>query len=269
MSTTVLHLTATRFIRPMKVGRTGALLLGCEDAKAKPHEVVVKLRGPEITVKSQIAELICALLAHDLGLDVPTPAVVDMPVGFEAVVASPAVAAAIKASPGINFGSLLLEAFTPWPTDRPLIGAMRDRAATIFAFDALIQNPDRRIDGVTSNLWSRSDTIGVFDHEMALRFLYLSLGAFACPWVPADQIASFDFLKRHVFYAALRSRPVDLDTFEDGLRKLTTARIDGYVRAVPKEWQSGHTFCQDIAHYLDAARKKRATIIAFLKHFLL
>lgn len=269
MSTIVLNLTATRFVRPMKVGRTGALLLGCEDAKAKPHEVVVKLRGREITVKSQIAELISALLAHDLGLDVPTPAVVEVPVGFDAVVADPAVAAAVKASPGLNFGSVLLDAFTPWPADRPLIGPMRDRAAVIFAFDALIQNPDRRIDGVTSNLWSRSDTIGVFDHEMALRFLYLSLGAPPCPWIPADQISSFDFLKRHVFFSSLRGRPIDLGAFEDGLGKLSKTRINGYFKAIPKEWQSGHTFCQDISLFLAAARKERSKIISFLKQFLL
>ena len=34
----VLELNAVRFIRPMKVGRTGALLLGCEDDKRGSHE---------------------------------------------------------------------------------------------------------------------------------------------------------------------------------------------------------------------------------------
>lgn len=264
----VLLLTATRFIRPMKVGRTGALLLGCQDAKARQYEVVVKLRGREVTVKSQVAELVAAMLADDLGLAVPTPAVVDVPQGFDVVVPHPAAAAAIRLSTGQNFGSEHLGAgFTQWPAERPLIGAMRDQATNIFAFDALIQNPDRR--GENPNLWSRSETIGVFDHEMALRFLYLSIDHPPRPWIAADQIAAFDFMKRHVFYASLRGRAVDLNAFERGLGKLTGARIAGYVDAVPKEWQSGHTFCKDIAVYLAAARKERGKIIAFLRQFLL
>ncbi len=214
----VLQLNAVRFIQPMKVGRTGPLLLGCEDAKNGGHEVVIKLRGREMTPKSQLAELIAAQLAGDLGLDIPTPAVVDVPAELAAIISDPVVAAAVKASPGPNFGSLHLgTSFTIWPNGRTPIGPMRDQAALIFAFDALVQNPDRRT--INPNLWARSDTIGVFDHEQAFAFLYTTiLGDPPKPWVAANQIMGFRFLEQHVFYPALRGGTVDLVGFEDRLK---------------------------------------------------
>lgn len=266
----VLSLTATRFIRPMSVGRTGALLLGCEDSAGKYHEVVVKLRGREMTAKSQIAELVSAQLADALGLEVPVPAIVAVPAGFEAVVLHPVAAAAVKASPGANFGSVHLGAgFTGWPEDRPLIGPMRETAASIFAFDALVQNPDRRAQAPTTNLWARSDTIGVFDHEQTFAFLYTTLlGDPPRPWVVADQAAGFDFLKQHVFYTALKGRPLALDGFESRLGKLGKAKVANCLKQVPKDWRSGHDLCEKIADYLAEARKERARLIAFLNHIL-
>ena len=264
----ILHLNAARFIRPMKVGRTGALLLGCEDEKDRGYEVVVKLRGREMSAKSQLTELVAAQLADDLGLDVPEAAVVDISAGFEAIVADPAAAAAIKASLGLNFGSVHLgTSFTLWPNGRTPIGALRDRAAAVFAFDALVQNPDRR--AINPNLWARSDTVGVFDHEQAFAFLYMTiLGDPPRPWIAADQMMGFRFLEQHVFYPALRGGSVDLDGFEEQLGKLTKKRIASLFEDVPKEWRLGHDLCDKIAVYLGEACKNRQKLIAFLKHLL-
>ncbi len=43
------------------------------------------------------------------------------------------------------------------------------QAAHIFAFDALIQNPDRRYSN--QNLLTRGNNIFVYDHELAFSFL--------------------------------------------------------------------------------------------------
>ncbi len=47
----VLQLTASQFLRPMATGRNRPLLLGCEDASGKGFEVVVKVRGREMSAK--------------------------------------------------------------------------------------------------------------------------------------------------------------------------------------------------------------------------
>ena len=195
----VLHLTASQFIRPMGNGRTCPVLLGAEDDGGNRLEVVTKLRGPELDVKSQVAELVAARLAAHLGISVPQAAVVDVPEGFDVVV--PEVhRTAFRGSPGRNFGSLHLGAgFTTWPADRVPAGAHREQAVAIFAFDLLVQNPDRA--GKNPNLWARSSTVGVYDHELAFSGLRFPIvGGAPRPWVLKDQAAAFRFTENHVFY---------------------------------------------------------------------
>src|SRR5438046_747446 len=169
----------------MVTGRNRPLLLGCEDGVGGKFEVVVKFRGREMNEKAQIAELIAALLADDLGLQVPQPAVVDVPTGLEAVISDRELAKMVKDSPGLNFGSGHLGAgFTTWPPGREPYGAQRDQAADVFAFDTLIQNADRR--AVNPNLWARSDRLGIYDHEQAFSFLALPIiGGAPKPWALA------------------------------------------------------------------------------------
>ncbi|MEI6341689.1 MAG: HipA family kinase [Verrucomicrobiota bacterium] len=261
------HITAHQFIRPMVAGRTCPVLLGAEDAEGKTVEVVTKLRGPELSVKAQIAELVAAPLAAHLGLEVPEAAVVDVPSGFEAIV-PPALAAAFKASPGKNFGSVHLgTSFTTWPVGRSLSGVHRDQAAEIFAFDLHVQNPDRRPSN--PNLWSRSERLGVYDHEQAFAFLHLPIiGGAPRPWVLADQARAFRFMEVHAFYPALRGRKLDLGPFESRLAGLSDEVIQGLLEGVPQEWQQGHDLCAGMGGYLREAPEERTAFLNFVKHLL-
>ncbi len=264
----VIQLIAAQFIRPMSTGRNRPLLLGCEDIFANPFEVVVKFRGKEMHTKEQIAELVTAQLADDLGLQVPQAAVVDIPAGFEGIIPEKDLAAMVKNSPGLNFGSVNLGAgFTTWPPGRNPVGAQRDQAADIFAFDTLIQNPDRR--AVNPNLWARSDKLGVYDHEQAFSFLAVPiLGGAPKPWQAAKQPGSFQFLEQHIFYRNLRGGRLNLGIFEEKLGRLTGKQIQGYVDAVPAAWRKENDFCDQLANYLGEARKHRESLIQFIKHLL-
>jgi len=264
----VLQLTAAQFIRPMSTGRNRPLLLGCEDSAARQFEVVVKFRGKEMDAKAQIAELVAVQLADDLGLQVPSAAVVDIPAGFEAIIAEKDLAAMVKNSPGLNFGSVHLGAgFTTWPPGRNPVGAQRDPAADVFAFDTLIQNPDRR--AVNPNLWARSDRLGVYDHEQAFSFLALPIiGGALKPWEAAKSAQKFQFLEQHIFYRSLRGGRLDFGPFKEKLGRLTDAQIQGYVDAVPVEWRGQSDFCDGIVEYLLEARKHREPLIQFIKHLL-
>jgi len=263
----VLHLIATQFLQPMGTGRTRPLLFGAEDAEGQAFEVVVKLRGPELSVKAQIAELVSAPLADVLGIDVPQAAVVDVPTGFETIVL-PSHAAAVRGSTGTNFGSVHLgTSFTTWAVGRSPVGVQRDQAAAIFAFDLLVQNPDRR--AVNPNLWTRSDRLGVYDHEQAFSFLHLPIiGGPQRPWVLADQTTGFRFMENHVFYPALRGGRVDLGPFEAKLGALSDEAIDALVKPVPAEWRAGHDLCERTADYLREAREEKRTFLNFVKHLL-
>jgi len=264
----ILHLKATQFIRPMSTGRNHPLLLGCEDANGKLFEMVVKFCGREMTEKAQIAELVTAQFADDLGLQIPQAAVVDVPVGFEAVIPDRELVKLVKGSPGLNFGSVHVGAgFTTWLPGRNPHGAQRDQAADIFAFDTLVQNPDRR--AVTPNLWVRSDRIGVFDHEQAFSFLSLPiLGGAPKPWIVAKHGNSFRFLEQHIFYSSLRGGRLSLGPFQEKLGALTDAQIRGYVGVVPAEWRNQGDFCNGIVEYLHEARQQREGLVNFIKHIL-
>ncbi|HEX5398003.1 MAG TPA: HipA family kinase [Verrucomicrobiae bacterium] len=264
-----LQLTANQFIRAMSTGRNHPLLLGCEDVAGNYFEVVVKFRGREMTETAQIAELVSAQLADDLGLQVPQAAVVTVPAGFETVIAAPDAAKVVKASPGINFGSVNIGAgFTTWPPGRTPHGAQRDQAADIFTFDTLVQNPDRRV--TNPNLWARSDRIGVYDHEQAFQFLTVHIfgGGPQKPWATKHQGNGFDFLKQHIFYTNLRGGRLNLGPFKEKLSALTDRKIQGYFDAVPAEWQGRGDFCERIAGYLGEARQHREGLVNFVQHIL-
>lgn len=154
---------------------------------------------------------------------------IDLPVyfTFEAVIAEPELVKLVQGSPGSNFGSVHLGAgFTTWPPGRNPIGAQRDQAAEVFAFDTLIQNADRR--AVNPNLWARSDKLGVYDHEQAFSFLSLPIiGGVPKPWTAASQGNGFRFLEQHVFYGNLRGGRLNLGPFKEKLGALSDKRIQG------------------------------------------
>ena len=133
----------------------------------------------------------------------------------------------VKGSSGLNFGSVHLGAgFTTWPPGRHPVGTQRDQAADIFAFDTLVQNPDRR--AVNPNLWARSDRLGVYDHEQAFSFLSLPIiGGAPKPWAAASHGNGFRFLEQHVFYGSLRGGRLNLGPFKEKLGALTDKRIQG------------------------------------------
>src|SRR5208283_3894843 len=109
------------------------------------------------------------------------------------------------------------------PPGRNPVGAQRDQAADVFAFDTLIQNPDRR--AVNPNLWARSDRLGVYDHEQAFSFLSVPIiGGTPKPWVAASHGNGFRFLEQHVFYRNLRGGRLDLGPFKEKLGALTDKR---------------------------------------------
>ena len=212
--------------------------------------------------KAQLAELLTAQLADDLGLQTPQPALVDVPAGFEAVIPSHELAKLVHGSPGLNFGSVHLGAgFTTWPPGRNPVGVQRDQAAEIFAFDTPTQNPDRRV--VNPNLWARSDRLGVYDHEQAFSFLSVPIfGGIPQPWAPISHGSAFRFLETHAFYASLRGGRLNLGPFHEKLGALTDNFIQGYLDTVPAAWLEESDFGGRVAGYLREARQHRQSLLA-------
>jgi hypothetical protein len=195
-------------------------------------EYVVKLRGA-IGESGLLNELFAARLAGHFGLLSPEPAVIAIDQALVGLVANtqPLQAARIRDSAGLNFGTKVLTGVSTWPVDKSIPEAMRQAAVDIFAFDALLQNPDRRFNN--PNLFTRGDSLLIFDHDLAFSFLKALLPS-ATPWKLNDQ----QYLTDHVFYRKLKSKPIDLAGFTASLGGLSDALLQGIVADVPAEWKN-------------------------------
>lgn len=228
---------AVQFHRFMGSGRTKPVLCGCEGDDGTPAgDYVVKLRGGnERGVTGLASELVASQIAAYFGLPVPAPALVSLDPMFVDLVSTsqPDRANILRPSVGLNFGSRQLNDVMTWPVDRPIPEAMWPAAVCTFAFDALIQNPDRRYTP-NPNLFSRGDEIIVYDHELAFSFIEDLLPAEE-PW----RLDRCPFLSDHVFFRRLKGKELDLLSFSEALSVLPQRVLPAILAEVPAEWNNG------------------------------
>jgi hypothetical protein len=223
-------LTATRFLKVMGSGRTQPCLMACENAEGEEVEVVVKLRGhPQIFPGAFVSEAICSLFATDLGLPVQQPYQVQVDREFANAVPDPQLRPIIEKSAGLNFGSKKWgPGYTIWPQDQNPPRAMRQSAMEIFAFDGLIQNPDRL--ARNPNCVFLGDEFLLYDHETAFSNFRVLFSK--SPWEPTG----LDNLKGHIFRDVLRGQALELDRLQRALELLAPQRFQAYIDAIPPEW---------------------------------
>lgn len=223
------RLTATQFIRNMTSGRTTPLLCGCADHNGRHDgEFVVKL----LSAKGALFELVGSRLATHFGILVPEPAAVQVEEEFADAV-NERLRHQIptrKINAGLKFGSRVISPMTTWLVDRVIPEAMFRDAANVFAFDALIQNPDRRVEN--PNLFTQGDSIYVYDHEETSFSFLVAVSPSDEPW----NLEREDYLTRHAFYSRLRAKELDLKDFRQGLKTLTWEVLTTIREEVPPEW---------------------------------
>jgi hypothetical protein len=233
-ATVIDRVTATTFHHFMGNGRTSPAIFSCEK-DGETREYVVKLRGGmELGERGLLCELYASLLAGYFGLSCPRPAIVTIDEDLGRAVLDrfdpeSKQARVLRGSIGLNFGTRFLVNLSIWPVDRPVPSIMRAPAMRIFAFDALIQNPDRKFNN--PNLGSRDEDLVVFDHELAFSFL-LSLPNLT-PWVLTNE----RYLEQHVFARVLKGEPFPED-FLSRLGHFSQETASILSNQVPEEWKS-------------------------------
>lgn len=231
-------LRAIQFHRFMSTGRTSPALCGCELPNSTDvSDYVVKLRGGmERGIAGLVSELVGSRLASYFGIAVPVPAIVEIDEDFAELVAASnrSKSERLKRSIGLNFGSRQLNDVMTWPVDKAIPDAMWEAALSIFAFDALIQNPDRRF-SPNPNLFSQGDQIYVYDHELAFSFIEDILPA-RSPW----RLEGCRYLIDHVFYTQLKGKPINLSRFSARLAALPEDALPGILAEIPEAWNNGH-----------------------------
>lgn len=243
--------TAVRFDGPVSSGRTMPCRLTCETASGDEVEVVAKLSaGCDRGVSSLSMEAISAMLAADLDLPVPEPFLVKLEPEFIAGMPDPKVAEMARRSSPIAFGSKHLPpGYTSWPVGKAIPKDAVATAAEIFAFDALIANPDRRREN--PNCLFNGATLAIYDHELA--FITEGVVGWRPPWV----IGSLESLRQpgsHLFSEQLRGKALNLDRFAGAWLAIADARLDAYRAAMPEAWNSARAQIDKALRYVAQVR---------------
>jgi hypothetical protein len=233
------QLNAMTFHKNMGSGRTKPCLLTCESGDGRVSgEFVVKLKGsPALGVAGIEREMIACLVGNELCIPLPDFSVIN--IGEEFLDALPAnhEFQFIRNSGGLNFGTTFIsDGFNTCIKHQPIPDSLVGKATEVIAFDAFLQNPDRRDNN--PNLLTRHDEIYAYDHDMSFSFLQ---ALFGCPraW-EADAFKSCLITSewRHVFYDGLKGKLLDLDGFASGLNALTSTKLAELLDSVPVEWRT-------------------------------
>lgn len=213
-------------------------------------EVYVKLLASrQLSPAALMCEGIAALLGRDLGLPIPEPFAVEVTDQFVSALGEDAGAEHLRGSVGWNFGSkAAYPQFAPWSPWRVMPIEMRATAAEVFAFDAMIQNPDRRHGN--PNCKVRGSELLIYDHDLAFDFLNAVLS-----WKPPWEPDALEFLcgrssDRHVFFDHLRGMPHAFERLVGAWGDIDAARLNAYVSALPAQWIPAGNATQRVLEYI-------------------
>lgn len=193
----------------LSTGATRPCVFTCKDATDQiVGDFVVKFRSE---VRGQetglLFEFLAAQLALRLGIPMPSPALIELDSLLADATPDIAIAGRIRASMGLNFGTCFLApGYVTWRKNDSVPLSLHQTAIEIMAFDAVIDNADRRQE--KPNLLWKDDEMFVFDHEVAFAFTRL-IGTIPLPF---DDVG-MAFLRNHPLYAGMRGQEIDLRRF--------------------------------------------------------
>jgi hypothetical protein len=131
-------------------------------------------------------------------------------------------------------------------------------ACEVFAFDALVQNPDRKVNN--PNLLWKGEEIFLIDHELTFSFLY-HIGPPTEPW--RLEGTAGDFLNDHVFYRELKGQEIDLDRFQGALEAISDEDLVEAFDQIPRAWENDNV--SRISSHLMSVRDHAAEFVKQVK----
>lgn len=107
----------------------------------------------------------------------------------------------------------------------------RQQATVIYAYDLLVQNPDRT--QLRPNCAMLSERFKVFDFETSFSFILL-IGSQEEPW----EVSKHGLASKHLFHSVLRRDKLTVDwrPFIKSLRKIDGDRLDQLTEGLPQNW---------------------------------
>lgn len=244
-------------------GRTRPLVIECTGDAGERQTLLVKARGlPEVDDLGLYCELLGNLIARELGLDTPQPSLVNLSQEFVTNANSFLRGSNLKLEIGLGVGAeYFSKDFSAISAFSPLANEQIESAVRIYAFDLLVQNPDRRREN--PNCAVSDKRLIAFDFNLAFSFLLPIFGERIESW----EVSKLHTIRQnHLFFNQLRRRTVDWQPFIKSVGSLTEERITEICEAVPPVW-GNHTsrICE---HLLLAAEKHQELEFELQRSFL-
>lgn len=242
---------ALRFDRRMGSGKTKPCLMTCMKPDGEEVELIAKFSaGCERGVMALAVESLSAMLATDLHLPIPEPYCVEVDNEFIQTITDQEIAALARKSAPLAFGSQKLPpGFVTIPTDKAIPPSLLDQAAEIFAFDALILNPDRQ--PKNPNCLSDGRNFAIYDHELA--FVLATL-FWQPPWTPG----SLQFLNQpsqHIFSNGLKGKAPNFNRLADAWKAIPDTRLSEYGSVLPAAWSNNGDAIGQVLGYIANLRE--------------
>ncbi len=219
---------ADSFVTVNTSGKTCPMQIDCSHIAAlnglrlKKSLLVKSVGHPEVTPLALCCEFVGNILAQHFGIRTPQPAIVEL---------SPEFVGAMRSHPEVTRNRINLQTGFGVGVEylRGLAAVERNvvlqlprelaQAAPIYAFDMLVQNPDRTRERKTNCAW-RNGNLLAFDFEMCFSFV-LVLFAATEPWQVDPQMA-----RDHLFHPSLRGKVHDWSGFMTDLAALSDGKIE-------------------------------------------
>lgn len=199
-----------------------------------------------------------ALVGQHLGLPIPPIAAIDVDPLLANAILDEDSRAKFAGPQQCHFGSKLqYPGFETIPVGMHLPASLVEVAISVFAFDMLIQNPDRtnEVSRGKPNALCNGDRLVIFDHELAFSFLHQVGGdAVPLPW----EMRRLGFARYHLFYDDLvryvkAKKDISFDGFLRGVASLSDEVFNSMAGALPSEWMILDNLRKIVA-YLTTAR---------------
>jgi hypothetical protein len=235
-------------------GVTEPCMLLCRDSGGTVVRVFAKAAWSGCPVSNLAREVICNLLARDLGLSVPKAVLVNYDDAFvdSLDLAGPdarRMAARFRQAPSPAFGSVDLG--PGFQECSASVDCPIHLLAEAWAFDRLILNADRRI--VKPNSLSDGTKIFLIDHEKALNCDFLGTMLLPLPWQSGVMVDT-ETRAPHLFAGRFSKADLDLARLQAAWSKLTTNHFVRYRAAIPCAWNVAEQMLRETSDYLSALR---------------
>ena len=252
-------------LSPHELFETGAnkpLLITGVDADGNKGDYVVKFRGGErMSDEAFLRELLAAFIAAQMEIPAINPVIVNISDDFiDLLVGNEAWQYAHK-SVGYNFGSEYIKGYSIIPVTQQLNNHQLNYAQTIFAFDVLIQNPDRTV--IKPNMLTNGNEIVILDHELAFGFIF-DFVKDPEPWIIKQK--DLGWINAHCLLPKIKSKDYDFDEFSNRIDNLDENFWDTAWNLIPEDWRSGQF--EMIKQHFTAISENKASFILELKKLM-